>query len=459
MLLDNNVKIKIVEKGDVFAITLPINLVHELNLHAGQKMAIYTKHDTPNAKIYAVPIMENLPDLTYEYSARKITAVGKYSHSMSIPQKLRRNLGLIRRDYIFIQIGIENGVKCLVLTPDKLDREVMVCHNDDKTTTVNKINLKPRNSVDVDEPVVKETVSAEIVYQIIDVTKVNIMKNTQICEIIVPEKIVHELNLHHGQRMAMYWWHSQSNAQKLHVVPLEKNESDPILACNIRIVTAADKYNTTMTIPTKIMKGLNLKSGDYMLIGIENTGVSLYVMLQPDKPIADITRVNDDGTTTVTQYSMKPDGSRDMNISVENETIPTKTAEKVVKMHETDPKHGYYNDECECEPNNNETCSDGMDHDRDGDAHDLFDKSDDGLWKRKTMSNNTQSDKLPEHVQANYDRSDDLCGTHNQKTESVQNKKCDTFNITVTVPKNYSVNITLTSDGLDNISTGTKKQD
>ena len=447
MLLDNNVKIKIVEKGDVFAITLPINLVHELNLHAGQKMAIYTKHDTPNAKIYAVPIMENLPDLTYEYSVRKITAVGKYSHSLSIPQKLRRNLGLIRSDYIFVRISIENGVKCLVLTLDKLDREIMVS-NDYETTTVNKINLKPRNSVDVDGPVVKETVSAEIVYQIIDVTKVNIMKNTQICEIIVPEKIVHELNLHHGQRMAMYWWHSQSNAQKLHVVPLEKNESDPILECNIRVVTAADKYNTTMTIPTKIMKGLNLKSGDYMLIGIENTGVSLYVMLQPDRPITDITQDNDDGTTTVNICSIKPDGSMDTNRPVQKRTLATKVAKSIVEKFKLDDEntHKIYK-----VPNKKLFVPD----DYNGD--DILSNTKHGLMDYSDSCKN--DNKGDDEMKINsMPKETHTCCVHDnvggQKTEP-----CDTFSITVTVPKNRSVNITLTSDGLDNIRAGTKKQD
>ena len=557
------IKVKTARNKGRFEITIPAKIASELNLYAGQKMAIYARYDPQTAKkIYAVPILKHDPIPDNKCIVRVIRQESEHSLNLTIPLNMFNNMHLKLGDYLMTSVGKTHGVSYIVLKSNKPVNETLLQDNIDWASIVNKFNLKSDDSVDTDNPVAKETIPTEIVEQIIGVTKVKIMKNKQICEIIVPEKIVRELNLHQVQRMVMYWSYYESNAQKIRVIPLEKNESNPTCEGNIRIVTAADKSSMTLIIPTKIMKELNLEPGDYILIGVENTGVLLCVGLKPDRPIMETIQANNDGTTTVNTYRLKPDDSMDADSPVVRETVPTDTANEMIKKIETEntnptpmtdrvDESGYIDtDKCydltgeihdkikpynidkdrmnlkessdESSDKSNDELEDEHEKEFDINCTDIDDDNTCGCIdcsnyrKRKKTSNNTAVGKhccgISDHnesggnsyediseynakpvndytnrVNVNTDDSDKnnvtltdtrykkswaeckICGIlydisvcaccmhngiHGQKTE-----QCDTFNITVTVPKNRSVNITLTSDGLDNIKKGTKKQD
>ena len=169
-------------------------------------------------------------------------------------------------------------------------------------------------------------------------TRIKISKKKKTYEFMVPANFAREIGLNIGQSMAIYVDDDPVIGNKICAVPLQEGES-PSYKCEIRILRRTGKYGMSLTIPTKVMAEMELNKGDYLLIKIGEDKGWKYFMLKPDRPTSEIlTQDNDDGTTTVNKYRLKPDGSRDTNMPVENGRVPTKTAEKVVKMHETEPE-------------------------------------------------------------------------------------------------------------------------
>ena len=254
--------------------------------------------------------------------------------------------------------------------------------------------------------------------------KVKITKKKKTYEFAVPAKFARALDLKAGQSMAIYVDDNTDIDRKICVVLLPEGGSGSLYERETRIVRQAGRYAMLLTIPAKVMAEMELNKGDYLFIRIGEEKGWKYFMLKPDRPTSEIlTQDNEDGTTTVNKYKLKPDGSRDMNMPVEKGIVSTETAEKVVKMHETDPTLKL-ND---------------VQHDN-------------GLRECADHIVTTNTKHPPDDSWVNeHDIRVDVC---NSKTDSVQNEKGDTFNITVTVPKNHSISITLTSNGRSRIAPG-----
>ena len=170
-------------------------------------------------------------------------------------------------------------------------------------------------------------------------TRVKITKKKKSYEFAVPAKFARTFDLKAGQKMAIYTSDDPHIDRMICAILLPEGGSGPLYEREIRIVRQTDKYAMSLTIPTKVMAEMALNQGDYLFIKTGEDKGWKYFMLKPDRPTSEIlTQDNEDGTTTVNKYRLKPDGSRDMNIPVEKGIVSTKTAEKVVKMHETDPE-------------------------------------------------------------------------------------------------------------------------
>ena len=168
--------------------------------------------------------------------------------------------------------------------------------------------------------------------------RVKITKVKKSYEFVVPAKFARALDLKAGQSMAIYIHDDPVIGNKICAIPLQEGES-PSYKCEIRILRRTGKYGMYLTIPAKVMVEMELNRGDYLFIRTGEDKGWKYFMLKPDRPTKEILlQDNEDGTTTVNKYRLKPDGSRDMNIPVEKGIVSTKTAEKVVKMHETEPE-------------------------------------------------------------------------------------------------------------------------
>ena len=151
-----DVKLKIVKEKKTFLITIP-NATQKLGLKAKQRMAVYSD-DYSEKKMYAIPLMENQPDPTYECHIRKLNARGKYSLTLSIPPKIMNEFLLEEGDYLLVRTSVQDGFTFLVFKPDKPNSETRIFHNDDGTSTINKSSLNLDGSVDVNKPIFKETV-------------------------------------------------------------------------------------------------------------------------------------------------------------------------------------------------------------------------------------------------------------------------------------------------------------
>ena len=254
--------------------------------------------------------------------------------------------------------------------------------------------------------------------------RVKITKKKKTYEFAVPANFARALDLKAGQKMAIYTSDDPHIGRIICAILLPEGGSGPLYEREIRIVRDTGKYAMLLTIPAKVMAEMELNQGDYLFIKTGEDKGWKYFMLKPDRPTSEIlTQDNEDGTTTVNKYKLKPDGSRDTNMPVEKGIVPTKTAEKVVKMHETDPTLKL-ND---------------VQHDN-------------GLRECADHIVTTNTKHPPDDSLVN--EHDIRVDVRNSKTDSVQNEKGDTFNITVTVPKNHSISITLTSDGRSRIALG-----
>ena len=170
-------------------------------------------------------------------------------------------------------------------------------------------------------------------------TRVKITKNKKTDEFAVPAKFARALDLKAGQKMAIYTSDDPHIGRMICAILLPEGGSGPLYERETRVLRQTGKYGMYLTIPTKVMAEMELNRGDYLFIKTGEDKGWKYFMLKPDRPTKEILlQDNEDGTTTVNKYKLKPDGSRDMNIPVEKGIVPTKTAEKVVKMHETDPE-------------------------------------------------------------------------------------------------------------------------
>lgn len=170
-------------------------------------------------------------------------------------------------------------------------------------------------------------------------TRVKITKKKKTDEFAVPAKFARALDLKAGQKMAIYTSDDPHIGRMICAILLPEGGSGPLYERETRVLRQTGKYGMYLTIPTKVMAEMELNRGDYLFIKTGEDKGWKYFMLKPDRPTKEILlQDNEDGTTTVNKYKLKPDGSRDMNIPVEKGIVPTKTAEKVVKMHETDPE-------------------------------------------------------------------------------------------------------------------------
>ena len=170
-------------------------------------------------------------------------------------------------------------------------------------------------------------------------TRVKITKKKKTYEFMVPVNFARAFDLKAGQSMAIYTSDDPHIDRIICAILLPEGGSGPLYEREIRIVRQTSKYNMSLTIPAKVMTEMALNQGDYLFIRTGEDKGWKYFMLKPDRPTKEILlQDNKDGTTTVNKYRLKPDGSRDMNIPVEKEIVSTETAEKVVKMHETDPE-------------------------------------------------------------------------------------------------------------------------
>ena len=161
-MLDNSQKrldtrAKISKLKHTFLITIPTVAVQHLGLKAKQRMAVYSD-DYSEKKIYAIPLMENQPDPTYECSVRTLGASTKYSLTLSIPTKIMEYMELEQGDYLLVRNNTQDGFTFLVFKPDRPDSETRIYHNDDGTSTINKSSLNPDGSTDTNKPTFKETV-------------------------------------------------------------------------------------------------------------------------------------------------------------------------------------------------------------------------------------------------------------------------------------------------------------
>ena len=170
-------------------------------------------------------------------------------------------------------------------------------------------------------------------------TRVKITKKKKTHEFAVPANFARALDLKAGQKMAIYTSDDPHIGRMICAILLPEGGSGPLYERETRVLRQTGKYGMYLTIPTKVMAEMELNQGDYLFIKTGEDKGWKYFMLKPDRPTKEILlQDNEDGTTTVNKYRLKPDGSRDMNIPVEKGIVPTKTAEKVVKMHETDPE-------------------------------------------------------------------------------------------------------------------------
>ena len=155
-----DIRAKISKLKHTFLITIPTVAVQHLGLKAKQRMAVYAD-DYSEKKIYAIPLMANQPDPPYECSVRTLAATSKYSLTLSIPTKIMNEFVLDTGDYLLIRSCTQNDFTFLVFKPDRPDSETRIYHNDDGTSTVNKVSLKPDGSPDTDKPTIKETIPTE----------------------------------------------------------------------------------------------------------------------------------------------------------------------------------------------------------------------------------------------------------------------------------------------------------
>ena len=153
---EEDVKLKIVKDKKTFSITIP-NVTQKLGLKARQRMAVYSD-DYSEKKIYAIPLMENQPDPTYECHIRQLNARGKYSLALSIPPSIMKEFLLNQGDNLIVRTCVQDGFTFLVFKPDRPHSETRIYHNKDGTSTVNKSSLNPDGSPDTDKPTFKETV-------------------------------------------------------------------------------------------------------------------------------------------------------------------------------------------------------------------------------------------------------------------------------------------------------------
>ena len=169
-------------------------------------------------------------------------------------------------------------------------------------------------------------------------TRVKITKKKKTYEFIVPVDFVREAGLKVGQNMAVYADDDPHVGNKICAIPLQKGESQAY-KCEIRTLRQTGKYGMFLTIPTKVMAEMELKQGDFLLIRIGNYNGLKVLMLKPDRPINEILlQDNEDGTTTVNEYGIKPDGNMDTSKPVQKAIIPTEDAQKITKRYETDPE-------------------------------------------------------------------------------------------------------------------------
>lgn len=169
-------------------------------------------------------------------------------------------------------------------------------------------------------------------------TRIKITKRKRTYEFVVPVDFARDLGLKTGQSMAMCVDDDPHVGNKICAVPLQEGKP-PLYECEIRVLRQTSKYGMSLTIPPNVMKEMELKQGDYLLIRIGNYKGLKFFMLKPDRPTKEILlQDNEDGTTTVNEYGIKPDGSMDTSKPVQKGIVPTELADKVAEQHKTDPE-------------------------------------------------------------------------------------------------------------------------
>ena len=169
-------------------------------------------------------------------------------------------------------------------------------------------------------------------------TRVKITKRKKTYEFVVPVDFARNIGIKVGQRMAVYADDDPHVIKKICAVPLQEDESSSY-ECEIRVLRQTSKYGMSLTIPTNVMAEMELERGDFLLIRVGEYKGLKFFMLKPDRPINEVVlQDNGDGTTTVNEYGLKPDGSRDTSRPVQKAIIPTEKAQKIIKQYEENPE-------------------------------------------------------------------------------------------------------------------------
>ncbi len=166
--------------------------------------------------------------------------------------------------------------------------------------------------------------------------KISKLKHTFL--ITIPTDKVQRLDLKAKQRMAVY--SDDYSEKKIYAVPLGEDQPDPPYECSIRTLGTSTKYSLTLSIPTKIMKDMELEQGDYLLVRTGTEHGFKFLVFKPDRPDTEtLIHHNEDGTSTVNKTSLKPDGTPDTSKAVVKETVQREVADKLVENIEAGGKN------------------------------------------------------------------------------------------------------------------------
>ena len=155
----------------------------------------------------------------------------------------------------------------------------------------------------------------------------------------MPPEITRRFNLTAGQTMSVYVTRGIDTFDKICMIPTGKDQQESIHGIK-RTLMKAGKYSISMSIPSGIVKNLNLNEGEQIPIrlGQHADGTTL-IVLRPDRPTKEtIIQHNDDGTANVRVTHVQSDGNPDTDKPITKETISKKDADKLKKVLKENPE-------------------------------------------------------------------------------------------------------------------------